>query len=199
MKKLILATSNPGKLAEIGEYLTDIDLELQLKPDDLEIEETGATFAENAYLKAAQIALTLGEWSIADDSGLEVTGLGNAPGIYSARYGENDRERIDRLVRELGDNQDRSARFVCVIAIARPDGEIALSATGICTGEILTSPRGEGGFKSKVVHRDARENHVYSRGLFTATFVPRTRNLNCSGCGSSGFASTHAEPVGSPG
>ena len=146
MKKLILATSNPGKLAEIGEYLTDIDLELQLKPDDLEIEETGATFAENAYLKAAQIALTLGEWSIADDSGLEVTGLGNAPGIYSARYGENERERIDRLVRELGDNQDRSARFVCVIAIARPDGEIALSATGICTGEILTSPRGEGGF-----------------------------------------------------
>lgn len=146
MKKLILATSNPGKLAEIGEYLTDIDLELQLKPDDLEIEETGATFAENAYLKAAQIALTLGEWSIADDSGLEVTGLGNAPGIYSARYGKNDRERIDRLVRELGDNQDRWARFVCVIAIARPDGEIALSATGICTGEILTSPRGEGGF-----------------------------------------------------
>ena len=81
MKKLILATSNAGKLAEIGEYLTDIDLELQLKPDDLEIEETGATFAENAYLKAAQIALTLGEWSIADDSGLEVTGLGNAPGF----------------------------------------------------------------------------------------------------------------------
>jgi len=146
MKKLILATSNPGKLAEIGEYLTDIDLELQLKPDYLEIEETGATFTENAYLKAAQIALTLGEWSIADDSGLEVTGLGNAPGIYSARYGQNDRERIERLVRELGDNQDRSARFVCVIAIARPDGEIALSATGICTGEILTSPRGEGGF-----------------------------------------------------
>lgn len=146
MKKLILATSNPGKLREIGEYLTDIDLELQLKPDSLEIEETGTTFAENAYLKASQIALTLGEWSIADDSGLEVTGLGNAPGIYSARYGQNDQERIDRLVRELGDNQDRSARFICVIAIARPDGEIALTSTGICTGEILTSPRGEGGF-----------------------------------------------------
>jgi XTP/dITP diphosphohydrolase len=118
MKKLILATSNPGKLAEIGEYLTDIDLELQLKPDDLEIEETGATFAENAYLKAAQIALTLGEWSIADDLGLEVTGLGNARDLLAAMV-KMIRERIDRLVRELGDNQDRSARFVCVIAIAR--------------------------------------------------------------------------------
>jgi XTP/dITP diphosphohydrolase len=146
MKKLILATSNPGKLREIGEYLTDLALDLQLKPDSLEIEETGTTFAENAYLKAAQIALALGEWSIADDSGLEVTALGNTPGIYSARYGQTDRDRIERLLRELGDNPERSARFVCVIAIARPDGEIAFTATGICAGEILTSPRGEGGF-----------------------------------------------------
>jgi XTP/dITP diphosphohydrolase len=146
MKKLILATSNPGKLREIGEYLTEIDLELQLKPDSLEIEETGATFVENAHLKASQIALALGEWSIADDSGLEVSALGNAPGIYSARYGKNDQERIERLLRELGDNQDRSACFVCVIAIASPDGEIVFTATGICPGEILTSPRGEGGF-----------------------------------------------------
>jgi XTP/dITP diphosphohydrolase len=146
MKKLILATSNPGKLREIGEYFTDMAIDLQLKPPDLEIEETGTTFTENACLKAAQVALTLGEWSIADDSGLEVTALGNAPGIYSARYGQTDRDRIERLLRELGDNTDRSARFVCVIAIARPDGEIAWVSEGICAGEILTTPRGEGGF-----------------------------------------------------
>lgn len=146
MKKLILATGNPGKLREIAEYLTDLDIDLQLKPESLEIEETGTTFEENAALKASRIALATGEWSIADDSGLEVTALGGAPGLYSARYGRTDRERIDRLVRELGDNPDRSARFVCVIAIARPDGSIALSATGICPGEILPEPRGEGGF-----------------------------------------------------
>jgi XTP/dITP diphosphohydrolase len=146
MKKLILATSNPGKLREIGAYFTNIALDLQLKPADLDIEETGTTFSENACLKASQIALTLGEWSIADDSGLEVNALGNAPGIYSARYGQTDQDRIARLLRELGDNPDRSARFVCVIAIARPDGEIAWVAEGICAGEILTTPRGEGGF-----------------------------------------------------
>jgi XTP/dITP diphosphohydrolase len=146
MKQLILATSNSGKLREIAEYLANLDIMLQLKPESLEIEETGTSFEENAHLKASRIALAMGEWSIADDSGLEVTALGGAPGIYSARYGKTDRERIDRLVRELGNNPDRSARFVCVVAIARPDGSIALSSTGICPGEILTTPRGEGGF-----------------------------------------------------
>jgi XTP/dITP diphosphohydrolase len=145
-KTLILATGNPGKSREMAAYLTDTDIAPRALPDSLDIEETGTTFEENARLKASKSALATGEWSLADDSGLEVTALGGAPGIRSARYGRTDRERIERLLRELGDAPERSARFVCVLTIARPDGSIALSATGICPGEILTAPRGEGGF-----------------------------------------------------
>lgn len=145
-KLLVVATSNPGKLLEMQAYLTDVDVELQLKPDELEIEETGETFSENACLKASQVAKAMGKWAIADDSGLEVEALEGAPGIYSARYGTSDRDRIERLLFELGNELNREARFVCVIAIARPDGSIALQTEGICPGEILHSPRGNNGF-----------------------------------------------------
>jgi XTP/dITP diphosphohydrolase len=146
MTTLVVATGNPGKLREIQPYLEGLNWELKLKPQELDIDETGMTFAENAVLKASQVAQATGEWAIADDSGLEVTALDNAPGIYSARYGSSDVDRIERLLRELGDSPDRSARFVCAIALARPDGTIALQTEGICPGEILTAPRGEGGF-----------------------------------------------------
>jgi XTP/dITP diphosphohydrolase len=85
-------------------------------------------------------------WAIADDSGLQVDALGGAPGIYSARYGETDGARIDRVLRELGDNLNRQAQFVCAVAVARPDGTIAAQAEGICQGEILFNPRGADGF-----------------------------------------------------
>ncbi len=146
MKKLIVATSNPGKIREMQEYLTGLDWELQLKPPEIEIEETGTTFATNACLKASAVARIMGEWSIADDSGLEVDALGGAPGIYSARYAPTDQERIARILKELKGQENRQARFVCVVAIARPDGSIALEAEGICLGEILHAPLGEGGF-----------------------------------------------------
>jgi XTP/dITP diphosphohydrolase len=146
MTVLVVATGNPGKLREIQPYLAGLSWELKLKPEELDIDETGMTFAENAVLKASQVAQATGEWAIADDSGLEVAALDNAPGIYSARYGSSDADRIARLLRELGDRPDRSARFVCAIALARPDGTIALQTEGICPGEILTAPRGEGGF-----------------------------------------------------
>ncbi|MBR8831630.1 MAG: RdgB/HAM1 family non-canonical purine NTP pyrophosphatase [Chlorogloea purpurea SAG 13.99] len=146
MKNLIVATSNPGKLKEMGAYLTGLDWQLQLKPEEIEIEETGATFAQNAALKASQVAKILGQWSIADDSGLCVTALDNAPGIYSARYGKNDSERIARLLRELGDNSQRQARFICAVAVANPSGEIVCESTGICEGEIIFTPQGDSGF-----------------------------------------------------
>ncbi len=92
------------------------------------------------------MAQATGNWAIADDSGLQVDALGNEPGVYSARYGKTDRERISRLLWELGDEQQRQAQFVCVVAVARPDGAIALQAEGICHGEILHTPRGTGGF-----------------------------------------------------
>jgi XTP/dITP diphosphohydrolase len=145
-KLLVVATGNPGKLKEMQVYLQDLGWELQLKPSELEIEETGETFIANACLKASEVAKATGEWSIADDSGLMVDALNGQPGIYSARYGKTDADRISRLLKELGSEQNREAQFVCAIAIARPDGTIALQVEGICRGEILHTPRGTGGF-----------------------------------------------------
>ncbi len=146
MTSLVIATGNPGKLREMQAYLTDLGWELTLKPAELEIEETGDTFAANACLKASQVAQAIGKWAIADDSGLQVEALNGAPGVYSARYGETDTERISRVLRELGDEPNRQAQFVCAVAIARPDGAIALQSEGICRGEIIHAPRGTGGF-----------------------------------------------------
>ena len=145
-KLLVVATGNPGKLKEMQVYLQDLGWELELKPSELEIEETGETFIANACLKASEVAKATGKWSIADDSGLMVDALNGQPGIYSARYGETDADRISRLLKELGNEQNREAQFVCAIAIARPDSTIALQVEGICRGEILHTPRGTGGF-----------------------------------------------------
>lgn len=145
-KLLVVATGNPGKIKEMQAYLADLDWELTLKPASLEIEETGDTFAANACLKASQVAQVTGNWAIADDSGLQVTALNGAPGVYSARYGKTDKDRISRLLAELGDEPNRQAQFVCAVAIARPDGAIVLQESGICHGEILYAPRGTGGF-----------------------------------------------------
>jgi XTP/dITP diphosphohydrolase len=146
MTVLVVATGNPGKVKELQPYLSDLDCELILKPEALEVEETGDTFAANACLKASEVAISTGQWAIADDSGLEVDALNGAPGVFSARYGKTDAERIERLLKELGNESNRAAQFVCVIAIARPDGSIALQTEGICPGEILHAPQGSGGF-----------------------------------------------------
>lgn len=145
-KKLVVATGNPGKLKEMQEYLIGLPWQLELKPVDLDIEETGTTFVANARLKASEVAKALGKWSISDDSGLMVDALGGAPGIYSARYGKTDQERINRLLRELGDTVNRQAQFICAVAIANPEGKIVLETEGICPGEILYTPQGNGGF-----------------------------------------------------
>jgi XTP/dITP diphosphohydrolase len=149
MQELVVATGNPGKLQEMQAYLADTGWSLSLKPAELDVEETGSTFAANASLKAQQTALATGKWSIADDSGLEVMALHGAPGIYSARYAATDAERIARILAELADQPkpvDRQARFVCAVAIARPDGQIVDQFEGICNGEILLTPTGNGGF-----------------------------------------------------
>ena len=143
---IVMATGNPGKLQELRDHLHSIDCDLQLKPEHLEVEETGDTFVANACLKATQVAIATGHWAIADDSGLEVDALDGAPGIYSARYGETDPQRIERLLGELGNELNRQGQFVCAVALARPDGSIATVTEGVCPGEILHRPRGENGF-----------------------------------------------------
>ncbi len=146
MKKLVVATGNPGKIREMEEYLQKLNLELALKPPELEIEETGDTFLANARLKASQTALVVKKWSIADDSGLMVSALNGQPGIYSARYGKSDQDRIKRLLTELVNIDNRDAQFFCAIAIANPQGKIVIETEGICKGEILTEAKGESGF-----------------------------------------------------
>jgi XTP/dITP diphosphohydrolase len=192
MKKLIVATSNPGKLREIQEYLHGLDWELGLKPPELEIDETGTTFMENAILKAEGVAKALNQWTIADDSGLMVDGLNGAPGIYSARYGngQNDTERNLKLLAELGDNPNRKAQFVCAVAIARPDGTIALSSEGICQGEILTEIVGSKGFgydpifyvpqfKQTFAQMSPQlKNSISHRGRAFASLLPQLKQLD---------------------
>ncbi|HXH69471.1 MAG TPA: XTP/dITP diphosphatase [Pyrinomonadaceae bacterium] len=154
MSVIVVATKNTGKVRELKELLGDLPLQLKSLnefPDIVEAEETGATFAENAVIKARSYALQTGFWSLADDSGLEVEALVGAPGVFSARYvGEdaNDQERIAKLIYELDKTQDtrRSARFVCAMAISNEKGEINFLTEGVCNGKIALSPSGTNGF-----------------------------------------------------
>ncbi|WP_103668307.1 RdgB/HAM1 family non-canonical purine NTP pyrophosphatase [Pseudanabaena sp. BC1403] len=146
LEKLVIASGNAGKIKEFRDYLADLGITLILKPDSIDVEETGATFIENAHLKASQVAISTGEWAIADDSGLEVMALNGAPGVLSARYADTDSDRINRVLSELKDQVNREAQFVCAIAIASPDGAIVADAVGLCKGAISDAPRGKGGF-----------------------------------------------------
>ncbi|AFY70723.1 Nucleoside-triphosphatase rdgB [Thalassoporum mexicanum PCC 7367] len=145
-QQLVIASGNRGKVAEFRAYLAPLGWEILPKPEAIDVAETGETFIANAYLKAKQIAKATGTWALADDSGLEVNALGGAPGIYSARYGNSDQARIDRLLQELEGKADRSAQFVCAIAVADPSGKVVSEAIGICKGEIITEQRGDHGF-----------------------------------------------------
>jgi XTP/dITP diphosphohydrolase len=114
-----------------------------------EIPEVGRSFAENASLKASGYAKQTGLLTLADDSGLEVEALNGAPGVLSARYaheGATDAERITKLLTEMSQCTNRSARFVSVIAIANEDGDVINLSTGTCKGQIARAPRGNNGF-----------------------------------------------------
>jgi non-canonical purine NTP pyrophosphatase (RdgB/HAM1 family) len=142
--RLVIASGNPHKVAEIGAMLAVVDLEVLAKPADVEIEETGATYGENARLKAETVAALTGEWALADDSGLEVDALEGRPGIHSARYAPTDHERIHRLLKEVSDSLYRGASFVSAMALADPAGRIMAESHGICRGLILRAPEGHG-------------------------------------------------------
>jgi non-canonical purine NTP pyrophosphatase (RdgB/HAM1 family) len=142
--RLVIASGNPHKVAEIGTMLAVVDLDVLAKPKDLEIEETGATYGENARLKAEAVASLTGDWALADDSGLEVDALDGRPGLFSARYAPTDHERIHRLLKELDDSLYRGASFVSAMALADPRGQVVAESTGLCRGLILHAPDGHG-------------------------------------------------------
>ncbi|MFA6716744.1 MAG: RdgB/HAM1 family non-canonical purine NTP pyrophosphatase [Victivallales bacterium] len=148
MSKIVAATYNLHKLEEYRELLAGQELEiLSLNdcPGYEEPEENGSSFEENANLKALSAANYCDLPAFADDSGLEVEALNNAPGIYSARYAPNDPARIDRILKELEGQENRRARFVCVISVAF-NGEIVGSFRGEVYGTIIKEPRGVNGF-----------------------------------------------------
>ena len=149
--KMVLASKNPHKLEEMRSILGALGVEVVLESDvglDVDVEETGTTFEENAALKAAAVMKAGNLPAIADDSGLCVTALGGGPGIYSARYGGeglDDRQRYELVLDGLRGQVDRSAKFVSVIACAFPNGDL-LTCRGECPGLITHTPRGEDGF-----------------------------------------------------
>ncbi len=152
-RKIVFATGNAGKMREIREILADMDLEVVSMAEigaDIEIEENGATFEENAVIKARAVGKVCGEIVLADDSGLEVDHLNREPGIYSARYMGEDTpysiknasiiQRLEGVPRE-----ERTARFVCAIAAVFPDGEEVVTH-GEIEGWIGYEEKGSNGF-----------------------------------------------------
>lgn len=153
MVKILLATNNQGKLAELRSLLSDLNLET-LSPADLDleihVEERGLNYMENAVLKAAIFADASKIWTLADDTGLEVDALDGAPGLYSARYADQpdatDKDRRQQLIQNLeGSPQPWKAAFQCVVALVGPEGS-PIVTRGTCPGRIIPEGRGHGGF-----------------------------------------------------
>lgn len=149
--KFVLATQNQKKLREMSDILSGFGVEVVTPKSlgiDLEVEETGTTFAENAMLKAKAICAAADLPAIADDSGLCVDALAGAPGVYSARYGGEGLDDVGRyrlLLENLRGQTTRTAHFACAIACAFPNGD-TLTAEGKVEGTIAYAPMGEGGF-----------------------------------------------------
>lgn len=160
--KILVATTNPGKMRELSEMLSELADQIQwlsLKdfPNAVEVEEDGATFAENAAKKALGYAQQTGLWTLADDSGLVVDALGGQPGVHSARFAAENGSKLPRHEQDIKNNQKvltllknipqnkRSARFVCCMCLADPKS-ILIQTEGKIEGQIIDTPLGENGF-----------------------------------------------------
>ncbi len=185
---LVIASGNPHKVDELSAMLDLKGLEVRRKPVHLEVEETGATYLENARLKAEAVASFTGHWALADDSGLEVDALDGAPGLFSARYAPTDHERIHRLLHAMGDSLYRGASFRSAMALADPGGTTVLEAEGECRGLILRAPDGHGsGYDSIFYVREAGSSYARmgphlrsklgSRGKAARALAPGLRQL----------------------
>lgn len=189
--KLVLASNNVKKLAELDAILAPLGWQL-IAQGDLgipEVEEPHGTFVENALAKARHASQLAGLPALADDSGLCVDAFGGAPGVWSARYAgepKSDARNNEKLLRELGDNRQRTARFVSVIVFVRhPDDPQPIIAEGEWHGEILSAARGDDGFgydplfyvreldKSAAELEPAEKNRRSHRGQALARLVER--------------------------
>lgn len=149
--KLVLASKNKGKLKEMQAILEELGAEVVLQSElgiDVDVDETGTTFAENAFLKAEAVCKASGMAAIADDSGLCVDALQGAPGVYTARYGGEGLDDVGRyrlLLENMKGMGPRTAKFVSVITCCFPNGDV-LTARGECPGTIAFAPQGDNGF-----------------------------------------------------
>ena len=186
--QLTIATGNPTKVAEIEAMLGPLPINVQRQPDDLDVEETGSTYRENAELKASAAALRTNGWALADDSGLEVDSLQCAPGLFSARYAEGNDAKIQRILSELDASPYRSACFRSTMVLCDPTGTCRAAAEGICWGELLNAPAYPGGgFESLLWVREARCTYgelnpaqlsrLGSRGKAARALAPQLRQL----------------------
>ena len=162
----VLASKNQKKLSEMQTILGKMGIRVLSQDQagvDLEPEETGETFEENAVIKARAVCEASGLPAIADDSGLMVDALGGAPGVHSARYGGShelsDEYRWRLLLQNMEDKEQRTAKYVSVIAAVFPDGRV-LTARGECPGEIARAPRGDGGFGYDPIFRLPDGRHM---------------------------------------
>ncbi len=142
---LVIASGNKGKIREFKKLLDEFPLDLLTQPVGFEVEETGNTFMENARIKAIAVSKETGNLALADDSGLSVEALGGAPGIFSSRYANSDKERIEKLLAELKPFPNRKAKFECALCVASRE-KVLIEVSGFCEGLITFSPRGEKGF-----------------------------------------------------
>ena len=168
---LVIASTNKGKIKEFTDLLSDFPINILPKPMGLEIVENGKTFAENSRIKALKVSKYTGQFSLADDSGLCIESLSGAPGIYSARYGATDHEKIERVLNELSTYTNRNACFIASLSIASPEGEILLEVQGKCEGIISTTPRGDNGFGYDPIFQ------VESNGMTFAEMTPEEKKV----------------------
>lgn len=175
--KLLIATNNRGKQEEYRALLASLPVDLVFPQEtalELEVQESGATYAQNAAIKAEAWAKATGLLTLADDSGLEVEVLGGAPGLYSARYAPlpnaTDADRRHYLLSQLRDKpRPWKARFVCTIAVATPEGVLHF-AEGVCPGEIIPEERGVNGFGYDPIF------YLPDLGLTMAELLPDEKN-----------------------
>ena len=181
--KLIIASNNKGKIREYKELLEPLGYDVISQSEagvNIEAEETGKTFAENAAIKARAIYDLKKCAVLADDSGLAVDALGGEPGVYSARYGglSSDKERCDLILEKLKgvDEENRGARFICAIHFIRPDGS-EISVEGRCEGKIGFAPLGENGFGNDPIFMYGDKSFAQVDGEFKNSVSHRGKAL----------------------
>lgn len=192
--KVIAATKNKGKIREMQEILSPLDIEIISQQEmgiEVDVEETGDTFEKNALIKARAVAMLCEYPVLADDSGICVEALGGAPGVRSARYAGDDAtdsDRVNKLLSEIGDSENRNAKFVTSVAFIYPDGR-EITAEGEVRGYITKTPEGDNGFgydpvffstelgKTFAMSSDEEKNSVSHRGRALKNLYEKLKKL----------------------